>query len=61
MCKKEYNWFVICKLFNCVIVIVLRRCQNLKHRTLRRMVDLGLELCLKFVLLRVFLVSSNRV
>ena len=33
---------------------MLRRCQNLKHRTLHRMVDLDLELCLKFVQLKVF-------
>ena len=31
-----------------------RRCQNLKHRTLHRMVGLDLELCLKFVQLKVF-------
>ena len=42
-------------LFNYVIVVMLLRCQNLKHRTLRKKVDLGLELCLIFVLLRVFL------
>ena len=33
---------------------MLRRCQNLKHHTLHRMVDLDLELCLKFVQLKVF-------
>ena len=33
---------------------MLRRCQNLKHRTLHRMVDLGLELYLKFVQLKFF-------
>ena len=33
---------------------MLRRCQNLKHRTLHRMVDLDLELCLKFVQLKGF-------
>ena len=33
---------------------MLRRCQNLEHRTLHRMVDLDLELCLKFVLSKVF-------
>ena len=35
---------------------MLRRCQNLKHRTLHRMVDLDLELCLKFVQLKVFFI-----
>ena len=31
-----------------------RRCQNLKLRTLHRLVGLDLELCLKFVLSKVF-------
>ena len=38
-----------------MIVIVLRRCQSSKHRTLHKMVDQGLELCLKFVRLKVSL------
>ena len=33
---------------------MLPRCQNLKHRTLHRIVDLDLELCLKFVLSKAF-------
>ena len=33
---------------------MLRRCQNLEHRTLHRMVDLDLELSLKFLQLKVF-------
>ena len=37
-----------------VIVIMLRRCQSLKHRTLHKMVRLDLELCLKFNLSKVF-------
>ena len=43
-------------LFHYVIVVMLLRCQNLKHRILRKMVDLGLELCLIFVLLGVFFI-----
>ena len=38
-----------------MIVIVLHRCQSSKHRTLHKMVDLNLELCLKFVQLKVSL------
>ena len=47
--------------FHYVIVIMLRQCQSLRHRTLHRMVSLDLEFSLKIVLSKVFLISSNRV
>ena len=35
-------------LFHCVIVVMLRRCQNLRRRTWHKMADLDLEVCLIF-------------
>ena len=53
MNNREFAYIRI-YLFHYVIVIMMRQCQILKHRTLHRMVGLDLEWCLKFVLLKVF-------
>ena len=41
-----------------VIVEILRQFQSWRHHTIRRMVDLNLELCLRFVLWEDFLVEK---
>ena len=48
--KREFADIRFVCLFHCVIVVMLRRCQCLKHRTLHKMVDSDQGLYLIFVL-----------